>query len=171
MAEKAKGIARRSVRVSEPGPDIGEYVARLKTGRPDVYRFAALVGLRVKNRAELLERLEKGLSYRALVRFQQNAGMPMSEVADVVRITPRTLTRRKEEGRLQPDESDRLLRASRLFALALELFEGDAKAARTWLMSPQLGLGGARPFDCVKTDIGAKEVEDFIGRIEHGLPA
>ena len=74
-------------------------------------------------------------------------------------------------GRLQPEESDRLLRASRVFGRALELFEGDPEAARRWLDTPQAAIGGARPFDTIRTDIGAREVEFVIDRLEQGLPA
>ena len=63
-------------------------------------------------------------------------------------ITLRTLHRRKEQGRLEPEESDRLLRLSRVFGRALELFEGDAPAAREWLARPhKTALGGERPMN------------------------
>jgi putative toxin-antitoxin system antitoxin component (TIGR02293 family) len=93
----------------------------------------------------------------------------MSRLAEVVDIRPRTLSRRKEEGRLEPDESDRLLRASRVFGRALELFEADAAEARAWLARPQRALGGAVPLDLLRTELGAREVEDLIGRLEQGV--
>ena len=82
---------------------------------------------------------------------------------------PRTLDRRKREGHLLPEESDRLLRVSRVFGKALELFEGDPKSAREWLSAPQTALGGAVPLDMARTDIGALEVEALAGRLEHGV--
>ena len=69
-----------------------------------------------------------------------------------------------------PEESDRLLRVSRVFGRALELFEGDRDAAATWLTSPQRALGGLVPFELAKTDVGAQEVERLVGRLEHGIP-
>jgi putative toxin-antitoxin system antitoxin component (TIGR02293 family) len=62
-----------------------------------------------------------------------------------------------------------LLRASRLFGRTLELFEGDRDAATEWLTTAQPALGGARPIDLANTDVGAREVETLIGRLEHGV--
>jgi len=61
------------------------------------------------------------------------------------------------------------LRSSRIFARAVDLFEGDHDAASEWMLSPLPALGGATPNDAVKTEIGARDVENLIGRIEHGV--
>ena len=58
---------------------------------------------------------------------------------------------------------------SRIFGRALELFEGDAEAARQWLATPQGALGGERPMVLAKTDLGAREVEALVERLEHGV--
>jgi hypothetical protein len=52
----------------------------------------------------------------------------------------RTLLRRKQERRLQKDESERVVRLQRLFEKALEVFE-DRDAVQPWFISPQLALG------------------------------
>jgi len=77
--------------------------------------------------------------------------------------------RRKSEGRLKPDESDRLVRASRLFDKAVDLFEGDAPAATQWFKTSQPALAGQAPIQFARTEVGAREVEDLIGRLEHGV--
>ena len=41
--------------------------------------------------------------------------------------------------------------------------------ARQWLTSPQLGLGGSVPLEYAETEVGAREVEDLLGRIEYGV--
>lgn len=46
---------------------------------------------------------------------------------------------------------------------------GDEEAARRWLHRPQRGLGGRIPVDMIETEAGAKEVENLLGRIEHGV--
>jgi len=80
----------------------------------------------------------------------------------------RTLSRRQREGRLARDESDRVLRAAKIFDLTVELFEGDSDGAREWLLLPQYGLGGQRPVNFARTEVGAREVENLIGRLEWG---
>ena len=106
---------------------------------------------------------------KSLQQFQRSSGLSAAVIADLVRIPPRTLARRKSAGRLSPDESERLLRVSTLFAKAVALFEGDTGAARQWLASPKKALGGEVPLDFARTEVGAREVEALIGRLEHGV--
>lgn len=87
----------------------------------------------------------------------------------MVRIPARTLSRRKASGRLSPDESERLLRISRIVDQAVALFEGDHDAAMQWLQTPQPALNREKPLDFARTEIGAREVEDLIGRLEYGV--
>jgi putative toxin-antitoxin system antitoxin component (TIGR02293 family) len=61
------------------------------------------------------------------------------------------------------------LRTSRIFARAVDFFEGDRDAASEWMLSPLPGLGGATPSDAAKTEIGARNVENLICRMEHGV--
>ena len=67
------------------------------------------------------------------------------------------------------DESDRVLRLSRVYGKALGLFGGDLGRARRWLSTPKVALGGETPLDYSRVDVGAQEVVDLIGRIEHGV--
>lgn len=131
--------------------------------------YLMLLGLPRLDAVSLIKRVEKGFSFNVLVRFQRNVAIPMREIAEWVQIPQTTLNRRRAQGRLQPDESDRVLRASRVFGKALELFEGDTGAARYWLASPHRALGGAVPMGLAKTDLGTREVEDLIERLEHGV--
>lgn len=79
---------------------------------------------------DIVHAVKKGLSYRIFERFVENSSLSTAATAALVSIPLRTLSRRKREGRLQPDESDRLLRASRVMGRAIELFEGDRAEAK-----------------------------------------
>ena len=138
-----------------------------KRGGPHFY--ATLLGLGSLESTDLLERVEAGFSYKTFERFQRNIDLQTEELASLVRIKVRTLARRREAGRLTADESDRLLRASRVFGKALALFEGDVEAARSWFSSPAPALKDRAPQDVSTTDVGAREVENLIGRLEHGV--
>ncbi|MFI5458961.1 MAG: antitoxin Xre/MbcA/ParS toxin-binding domain-containing protein [Isosphaerales bacterium] len=140
-------------------------------GRPAGHSYVSLLGIQAFDTAGLLERVRAGLAYSSWDRFLQSTGLAKDAACDFVQITPRTLARRKEEGRLHPDESDRLVRAARIFSQAVGLFEGDEQAARRWLTVPQPALGGSTPWDYAATEIGAREVESLIGRLEHGIPS
>ena len=128
-----------------------------------------ILGLRAESMLELLEKVERGFSYTAFERLQRAIDLPAQELAGFVRIPARTLLRRKKEGRLLADESDRLLRVSRLMERAMDLFEGNARHARNWLASPAKALAGHTPLDFARTEAGAREVESLIGRLEHGV--
>ena len=157
---------------SGPGTaDLNEIQSRIRSGRTEGYFYVALLGLRTYDPLPLYRQVRKGLGYSAVTHFQRNTGLPASTLSDLIQTPSRTLTRRKTEGRLAPEESDRLLRAARVFGRTLELFEGDADAARNWLTAPQPALGGHPPLQLSGTEVGATEVEGLIGRLEHGIPS
>src|SRR5215212_1629806 len=131
--------------------------------------YLLLLGLDPMDTPRLVELVEEGLSFGELEHLRQNIGFSREEMAELVQIRPRTLDRRKKEGRLHPEESDRLLRASRVFGKALALFEGDVEGALGWLSSPQRALGGAVPLEMARTEVGAGGVEGLIGQLEHGV--
>ena len=130
----------------------------------------ALLGLSTYDSAKLHERVRQGLSYEALERLRRTLGISLSQFAALVGIPPRTLARRKTAKRLSSEESDRLLRLSRITGLTLRLFEGALPESRTWLIASNPALGGAAPLDFATTEIGAREVENLIGRLEYGIP-
>ena len=108
---------------SQPAP-IEAYREAIRAGRPGAYWYVALAGLRPQDPIRIFKRIEKGLAFQALVRFQRNSGLSMAELAAAVAIKPRTLARRKKQGRLDPEESDRLLRLA-----AVKLYAGPPHSA------------------------------------------
>ena len=153
----------------EASPDLKDYQRAIRAGRPGSYYYVKLLGISQHNPLLLVKHVERGLPFNALERFRRNTMMSFHEIAEVVDIKIRTLQRRKGQGRLEPDESDRLLRFSRVFGKALELFEGDVEATRRWLSAPLRALAGERAVVLARTDVGAREVEALIGRLEHGV--
>ncbi len=111
-----------------------------------------------------------GLPTEAFDRLQAFLGRPASALAATLGLAPRTLARRRQAGRLAPEESDRLLRTARLAELALVVFE-DADAAATWLTTPKRLLGGETPLERADTAPGAREVEDMLYAVEFSMPA
>ena len=87
--------------------------------------------------------------------------------AGVLHIPPRTLARRKG-GRLDPQESERLLRLVRLVTQATDVL-GDHRKAIHWLESPNRALEGATPLSLLDTDIGTQAAEAVLTRIDFGV--
>jgi putative toxin-antitoxin system antitoxin component (TIGR02293 family) len=52
---------------------------------------------------------------------------------------------------------------------AVELFEGDPRAASQWLTKPARALGHKAPGDCLSSEEGIEQVRTLIGRLEHGI--
>lgn len=142
----------------------------LATGHPSEHFYVTLLGLSTFETAALRGRVEAGLSYQALERVRQALGVSTAELAEFIWISARTMARRKESKRLQPDESDRLVRLARILGLALRLFEGDLAQTRHWLLASNVALGDEAPVRMATTEVGAREVEHLIGRLEHGIP-
>jgi putative toxin-antitoxin system antitoxin component (TIGR02293 family) len=81
---------------------------------------------------------------------------------------PRTMARRRQTGTLLPDESDRLYRIAHVADQAVSVFGAEDKAT-TWLQRPNVALNGELPIRLLDTDVGTRQVEDLLGRIEHGV--
>lgn len=116
-----------------------------------------------------IREIERGLPYRRVKKLIDELGETDTRIAHLLQIAPRTLARRKQEGTLKPDESERVDRIDRIYRLAIELFEGDKSQAVIWLKQPNRGLDNRPPLDFARTEIGAREVENLIGRLEHGV--
>jgi putative toxin-antitoxin system antitoxin component (TIGR02293 family) len=118
--------------------------------------------------SKLIEVLRVGLPVRELDDLQASLAVPMEKLVPMLGISKATLHRRKAAGRLGQAESDRVVRFAKLLGRAVKVF-GDLEDAKQWLNSPQFGLGGAVPLDYAKTEVGAREVENLLGRIEYGV--
>ena len=123
---------------------------------------------KAKHPTELIRQIQKGLRFSELQTLQSTLDLPFEQLAAKLCISRSTLHRRKAAGRLSPDESDKVMRLSRLVDHAAKVF-GDVEKARAWLKFPQVGLGGAVPLDYAQTKVGAREVDDLLGRIDYGV--
>ena len=125
-------------------------------------------GAKATHPHELIRRIQKGLPFSDLKALQTQIDVPLEQLAGKLSISRSTLQRRKTNGRLSPDESDKVMRFARLLEHATDVF-GEIDKARAWLKHPQYGLGGAVPLDYAETEIGAREVDNLLGRIDYGV--
>lgn len=132
--------------------------------------YVTLLGFTTFDAVKLHERVAAGFSYATLERLRRTLGLSLARFGELIWMAPRTLARRKASKRLQPEESDRLLRLSRIVGLSLLLFEGELAEARRWLLAPHPALGNELPLELASTEVGAREVERLIGRLEYGIP-
>jgi putative toxin-antitoxin system antitoxin component (TIGR02293 family) len=133
------------------------------------HAYASLLGIKDFDAASLQARIQEGFSFTSLSYLSEAMGVSPQATGELLLISSRSLQRRKTEGRLHADESDRLLRLSRVFGRAIQLFEGDQGAAVNWMKEPLPALGHVSPLEMSKTGPGTLEVERLIGRLEHGV--
>jgi putative toxin-antitoxin system antitoxin component (TIGR02293 family) len=117
---------------------------------------------------EFVELVRNGLPYASLEALTRTLGRDLGDVSAVVGIPARTLARRKDQRVLSPVESDRLYRVAYVAHVAAATL-GGIEPARLWLGRPNRALGGVTPLSLLDTDIGCRQVEDILARVNHGL--
>lgn len=122
----------------------------------------------VRNTEDLKRWIREGLPFTSLEAVMEQFGLKREEVSWALDLPLRTLARRKQERRLSPGESDRLFRVVRIAVQAAEVLGGREEASR-WLHTQNRALGGQTPLELLDTDLGSRQVEDVLGRIEHGV--
>ncbi|HEX4948735.1 MAG TPA: antitoxin Xre/MbcA/ParS toxin-binding domain-containing protein [Blastocatellia bacterium] len=130
---------------------------------------AGWLGVKASNTLQLVKAIGSGFPFATLEHVRKETGLPMERLATSIGLSPRTLTRRKKEKKLSAYESDRLVTVTRLLTLAVELFEGNKTSALRWFVQPNRALGNFSPLEMAATETGAREVENLMGRLEHGV--
>jgi putative toxin-antitoxin system antitoxin component (TIGR02293 family) len=125
------------------------------------------LGGTLRTDADLRAAIREGFPQTVVRSVMSSADLTLAELSATLDLSPRSLQRRRHEGRLARHESDRLYRLARIVALA-KRFIGDEEAAARWLKKPNRALGGAIPLGLIDTEPGARAVENVLGRIAFG---
>ena len=127
------------------------------------------LGLIQRDGSELVRALRDGVPVTVFDTLAAEIGTSKTLLGRVIGLPSSTLVRRRQSKRLSPEESDRLYRVASAYQRALQLFEGDRKAAQHWLNEPAKALGGISPIEYLDTEAGAEAIQDLILRLEHGI--
>jgi putative toxin-antitoxin system antitoxin component (TIGR02293 family) len=122
----------------------------------------------VRTPNDAMREVREGLPYEVLTAIARDFRFDMKDLIAVLDIPWSSLARRRKAGRFRPDESDRIYRLARVATMAAGVLEGKERAAR-WLREPNRALGGETPIRLLDTDVGGRQVEAILGRIEHGV--
>ncbi len=125
------------------------------------------LGRTLSSDREMREAIREGFPPAVVEELMRASGLTLKELATALDLSPRSLQRRRRSGRLAQYESDRLYRLARIVALAHEYLGGDERAMR-WLKHPNRALGGIAPVTAIDTELGARQVENILGRIAYG---
>lgn len=107
------------------------------------------------------------IKFAAVEHLGEFLGWSVPQLMQLIQVNERTAQRRREQGTLSPEESDRIARIARITQRAIEAFD-DENQAREWLKRPNRVLDNVQPLELLGTDAGAALVADELGRIEYG---
>ena len=124
--------------------------------------------LRTTSSAELRDAVRRGLPFSSFEALTKQLEISPQRFTAVFGIPPRTVARRKEARHLNPQESDRLYRVASTLSQAVEVL-GSIDKARLWLKTPNRALGCELPLDLLDTDIGTRQVEEVLLRLNYGI--
>ncbi|MGH9454015.1 MAG: type II RES/Xre toxin-antitoxin system antitoxin [Terriglobia bacterium] len=126
-----------------------------------------VLGRSLRTTTDLEAAIREGFPQTVVEEVRRGAGLTLKELATSLDLSARSLQRRRREGRLARYESDRVYRLARIVALAKH-YLGDEEAAVRWLKRSNRALGGRTPLALVDTELGARTVENILGRIAYG---
>lgn len=132
------------------------------------YAFEALGG--GDSITDMIQMIRRGFPAGKVTRLAAKYKIPDVLLLKVLQISSGTFQRRKRSGRFSSDESDRFVRLAGLYCMAEDVF-GNKHDASDWMGAPNRSLGGDSPAEFTVTEIGAREVEELLGRIAHGVAA
>jgi putative toxin-antitoxin system antitoxin component (TIGR02293 family) len=120
---------------------------------------------------EFIERIENGLPVAAVEHLCRVLAPGDANFKHLIVSRPTLARRKRQHAKLSAEESDRLVRLAKVWTFAREVWGSDEEA-RAFLFRPHMMLEGRRPIDVVLgTDIGARLVEDILGRLKYGSAA
>ena len=127
------------------------------------------IKVKTSNLNEMITMIKKGLPAETVVTLSTALDMSIKATAELTHIAESTLARRRrEKGKLRAGESDRVVRIARLRDRAAAVLEEDQRANR-WLKTPLRALNGCTPLEYAESELGAQEVMNLLGRLEHGV--
>ena len=129
-----------------------------------------VLGRRLASVSALNEAVSQGLPKAALRLTAGRVYEGKAEQRQLMnRIVPEATFKRRRD-RLNPAESERTERIARVIANA-EYVWGSREAARLFVTTPHPALRGKTPLEVSMTELGARQAEEILDQIFHGLPA
>lgn len=131
-------------------------------------RMARLLDIKLASESDAVRIVVNGISTHSYKRVASKLKLSSSLVA------PESTIRRRlsSNARFSEAESERVVRLTRVYAEAVELFGGDEAAALLWLNTPADYLPdqpAISPMQLSVMDSGARLIESHIRRTAHGI--
>lgn len=134
--------------------------------------IAEWLGTQPASEYDLAQIVRRGLSLQTQAAFLSH-GLTKEEFHSIV-IPHRTFRHRIErlnkglQEVLNPEESDKAVRAARILALAERVFANREKAL-SWMRKAKNRFQGETPMEMLQTEAGARLVEEMLIQIDEGM--
>jgi len=116
----------------------------------------------------VIESIREGLSLSKLLPIISSMRISMSELADILHISLRTLQRYPDDKVLDTDSSSKGIRLIQLYNHGVAVFE-DPDDFADWIRSEVAALDYNTPYSLLDTPIGFDLVDHILGRIDYGV--
>lgn len=124
--------------------------------------------LPVTNESDFIDVIRKGIPKKAIDTLIDKTGIPVNEMAVLMRLSDRTLRRYKPQTLLNPEQSERVVELARLYSRGEEVF-GKLESFKEWMNSTVMALGNIKPKELLDTSLGIDILMNELGKIEHGI--
>ena len=124
-----------------------------------------LTGLRAKRPVQIKP---NGLDAR-LNQLAQQLGVTLKELAPLLQLSESTLHRLRRQTALSGPTAERAELLQQVIQHGLRVYADDEQALRDWLRYPLGELDGRTPLQTLTTIAGFTQVNDVLGRNEHGI--
>lgn len=122
----------------------------------------------LRNRIDLIELGKIGLTKATLLHLADYLGLTLSQMANLLPITERTIQRYSDDQHFSSSVSEHILQIAECAAVGIRVFEDKGKFL-AWLRHPNKALGQKTPMSLLSSRFGSEMVLDELGRIEYGV--
>ena len=118
--------------------------------------------------SEKITMIRSGISKKELEKVKEQSGLDYDSLSSILSVSRATLINKKGADKFDAATSERILLLADTLAYGQSVFE-DKDRFNTWMKSSNKALGNKPPISIMDTVYGIREVQNLIGRIEHGV--
>ena len=119
-------------------------------------------------RIDLMKLSQKGVNKDALLRLAKYLGFSLSQMAEFLPVTQRTIQRYDRNHRFNQAVSEHILQITEVALRGSNVF-GSRDKFVSWMKANSPALGNRTPTSLLGSRFGAELVLEELGRIEHGV--
>lgn len=120
------------------------------------------------NRLNFIAVARTGLTKENFQCLKFYTNLDVETLAGILAITSRTIQRKKNREKFQPETSERMLGLAEVYAEGADVF-GDKIKFQNWMEVATQAFGGRTPLSLMDTLYGRQMVMDELGRIAYGV--